>query len=93
MEKKKILIVEDESIVALDLKSVLDRLGYDVIASVTSGKEAIKVSASLKPDSILMDIGLGDDMMDGVEAAKQIKKKLPFQNSNSHSNRPPRRIS
>lgn len=73
MAKKRILIVEDEKIVALDLKRILLKLGYEVIGSVNSGKEAINSAQRLKPDSILMDITLVDDI-DGIEAASQIRK-------------------
>ncbi len=54
--KKKILIVEDQRIIALDLKNLLKRKGYHITAICDSGEEAIKVTASKKPDLILMDI-------------------------------------
>jgi PAS domain S-box-containing protein len=73
MEKKKILIVEDEKIVALDLKTILNNLGYEVIEPVNTGKDAINAAKKFKPDSILMDISLVDEM-NGIEAANQIKK-------------------
>jgi len=69
---KKILIVEDESIVALELKDRLEKLGYQVIATVSTGEQAIKTTEEKNPDLILMDIHLKGNM-DGITAAKHIK--------------------
>ena len=71
-DMKKILIVEDESIVALELQSRLNDLGYSVCGIVVSGPEAIKLTAEKKPDIILMDINIKGPF-DGVEAAEKIK--------------------
>jgi CheY-like chemotaxis protein len=70
--KARILVVEDESIVQLDLQSRLRRLGYAVIGSAVSGEEAIIKAAELKPDLVLMDVRL-EGRMDGIEAAAQIR--------------------
>jgi len=67
----KILIVEDESVVAWDIQETLEKLGYKVVANVTSGAEAIQIPAAIKPDLVLMDIRLEDEM-DGITAAGQI---------------------
>jgi len=56
--KKKILIVEDESMIALDLKLILTRAGYDVCAIADSVAEAIKVVEEQKPEMVLLDIFL-----------------------------------
>jgi len=74
MEKKKILIVEDENIVADDIKHTLINFGYEVIATVSSGEEAIKITDLTNPDLILMDIVL-DGSKSGSEAAVEIKEK------------------
>ena len=74
MSQIKILVVEDEKIVALDLKNRLTRMGYIVPALVTSGEEALDAAAEVDPDLVLMDIKL-DGQMDGVAAAQQIKEK------------------
>jgi len=71
---KKILIVEDERLVAEDLKSTVSGFRYDVVGIVSSGKEAIALAEQLKPDLILMDIML-EGSMTGVEAAKIIYDK------------------
>ncbi|OQX72074.1 MAG: hypothetical protein B6D62_00020 [Candidatus Cloacimonas sp. 4484_275] len=73
MEKKKILIVEDERIIAEDIKVSLKKLDYEIIGIVTTGEEAIEKAGKLKPDLILMDILL-ETAMDGIEAAERIQK-------------------
>ncbi|MFH2132936.1 MAG: PAS domain S-box protein [bacterium] len=71
MSKPKILIVEDEVIIAEYLAKTVDKIGYEVAGKLTSGEKAISAVAELKPDLILMDIRLGG-AMDGIEAAEQI---------------------
>jgi signal transduction histidine kinase len=71
----KILVVEDESIVAKDIERCLKNLGYTVSATVVSGEEAIKKAGEDKPDLVLMDIVLQGEM-DGIEAAKQIRSRF-----------------
>jgi len=77
--RKQILIVEDERLIALNLKITLEKLGFIITSIVTSGKDAIKNAELDKPDLVLMDINLDEDM-DGVEAAKIIysKYKIPI---------------
>ncbi len=71
MEKLKILIVEDESLIALALKHSLIRAGYEVCELVASGEQAIESAKKESPDVILMDTRLRGGM-DGIEAARQI---------------------
>jgi PAS domain S-box-containing protein len=71
MSEVRILVVEDESIVALDIKNTLEGLGYVVPAVVSSGKQAIEKAAETRADLVLMDIRLQGDI-DGVEAATLI---------------------
>lgn len=71
MGKNSILIVEDESIVAMGIKQKLNRLGYDVCNLVSTGEDAIKKAKEEKPDLILMDIKL-KGKIDGIDAAKKI---------------------
>ena len=75
MEETKVLVVEDENIIALNIKSKLKKLGYSVPSIASSGEEAIKKADITFPDLILMDIMLKGDM-DGVEAAEQIREKF-----------------
>ncbi len=71
MKGIKILIAEDETVVAASLQSVLVQAGFDVVATVVSGWEAVSTAITSQPDIILMDIGLCQDI-DGVEASRQI---------------------
>jgi CheY-like chemotaxis protein len=72
MDTKGILIVEDERIIALDLRYKLARLGYEVAGLAHSGAEAVRMARDARPALVLMDIVLDDDM-DGVEAARRIR--------------------
>ncbi|MBU4420281.1 MAG: response regulator, partial [Proteobacteria bacterium] len=72
MPNSKILIVEDEGVIAKDIKNILSFLGYSVIAVASSGEEAIEKAKEMHPDLVLMDIVLEGDM-DGVKAAEQIR--------------------
>lgn len=73
MEKKKIFVVEDESIVSLEIQSRIKHLGYIVSGTAASGDEAIRKVMDLKPDLILMDIRIKGEI-DGIETAAEIKK-------------------
>ncbi len=70
-EKLRILVVEDEAIVAKDLQMRLINLGYDVPVTVATGEQAIARAGELKPDMVLMDISLRGAML-GTEAASKI---------------------
>ena len=74
MTQARILVVEDESIVALDIQDRLESMGYEVPATVASGEKAVEQAAVLRPDLVLMDIQL-QGRMDGVEAADQIRQR------------------
>jgi len=73
-KKTRILIVEDESIVAIDLKKTLENFGYEIIGVIRSGEVAVKKALELEPDLILMDIML-EGKLNGIEAAGEIRKK------------------
>ena len=75
MSTTRIIVVEDEAIVAADLEECLTRLGYEVPAVVSRGDQAIEKADQLKPDLILMDIILDGDM-DGIEAAEIIQNRF-----------------
>jgi CheY-like chemotaxis protein len=76
MGKKHILVIEDEQIVAYDLRILLTRLGHIPLGPATSGPEAIEMAARTRPDLILMDVQL-DGPMDGVETSAEIVKNRP----------------
>lgn len=71
---KRILIVEDERIVALDLKYHLKSMDYDVVGMVSNGRDAITQAGALRPDLILMDVNLEGEMR-GTEAACLIRQR------------------
>jgi len=71
----RILIVEDEGIVAEEIRSRLKKLRYGVVAVVFSGEEAIKKAGETHPDLVLVDIRLRGDI-DGVEAAQEIRARF-----------------
>ncbi len=73
MEKKRILIVEDEGILALRIKSDLEEMGYAVVGTYASGKEALEGIKEAGPDLVLMDISL-QGKMDGIETACRMNK-------------------
>lgn len=75
MQKKHVLIVEDENVVALYIQQQLTSLGYAAPAIANTGKDAIRLAEQTRPDLVLMDIQLRGEM-DGVEAAKQIRSRL-----------------
>lgn len=74
MSGKRILVVDDEKIVNLDIQATLKRLGYVIADDAVTGPEAISKAAATRPDLILMDIKLQGEM-DGIEAANIIIKK------------------
>lgn len=73
MRKTRVLIVEDETIIALDVQGILAGLGYEVAGIASTGEAAVQKALSLKPDIILMDILLAGKM-DGIDAAREIRK-------------------
>jgi PAS domain S-box-containing protein len=72
---ERILIAEDDGIIAARLRGFLTKLGYVVPAVVASGEEAVRQAAAVRPELVLMDIRLGGDL-DGIDAGGQIRKGL-----------------
>lgn len=73
MQPKKILIVEDEGVVALSLQAVLNKMGYMVVGIAITGNEAIRMTTDLRPDVILMDIHIKGDK-DGIQTTEKINE-------------------
>ena len=76
----RILVVEDNFVISLDIRKQLKSLGYAVIPfSISSGEEAIEKTEETRPDLVLMDIGL-QGKMDGIQAAEIIQRqfKIPI---------------
>jgi CheY-like chemotaxis protein len=74
MKNKRNIVVEDESIIGMDIRDVLVNLGFEVPALITSGEEAVRVVGETRPDLMLMDIVL-PGKIDGIEAAKIIRDR------------------
>ena len=72
---KRIMVVEDESIVAMDIQRRLESLGYEVADVFATGEEAVEKTRNIQPDLILMDIMLAGEM-NGMEAADHIRHQF-----------------
>lgn len=75
MSLARILVVEDEAVVAMSECFVLESLGYQVTSSVASGEQAIAAAERERPDLVLMDVRL-KGRMSGVEAAREIHRRF-----------------
>ncbi|NYB52884.1 MAG: methanogen output domain 1-containing protein [Methanobacteriaceae archaeon] len=75
MTESRILVVEDEAIVAMGIKQKVEDLGHRVVDIVYTGEDAVETALEKKPDLILMDIVLKGSM-DGIEAAAKIRNQL-----------------
>lgn len=67
MERTRLILADDESVIRADLREMLTHLGYLVVGEVGDGKSAVNLARELKPDVVIMDIKMPD--MDGIEAA------------------------
>lgn len=76
MDRAAILIVEDEAIVALDLKLSLEELGYEVTGVASSGEQALRAFDERPPQLVLMDVRL-QGAMDGIATAQEIRRRQP----------------
>ena len=66
----RVLIVDDESLIRMDLRDIIESCGHEVVAEGTNGVEALALCKKYKPDIILMDVKMPE--LDGIEAARQI---------------------
>jgi two-component system, response regulator PdtaR len=84
----RILIVEDEGIVAWDLQTRLESFHYEVAGVASSGEQALALAAERKPDLVLMDIKLAGQL-DGIEVAKRLSsiRRMPVVFLTAHSDR------
>ena len=71
----RVLIAEDETIIRLDLRQLLERAGHDVVGEARDGAEAVALAASLEPELILMDVKM--PRQGGIEAARDITARRP----------------
>jgi len=89
MSGEKILLVEDDDIIAKVADWRLKNLGYSVCGRATTGAEAMELVVKAQPDLVLMDINIRGDI-DGIDTAKKIKKefRIPVVYLTSHSDGP-----
>jgi DNA-binding LytR/AlgR family response regulator len=82
----KILIVEDELIIAEDMQNMLTKMGYEVVGNAMDAEEALEILATETPDLMLLDINLGGKK-DGIDLANEINEKyqVPFIFTTSHT--------
>ena len=72
----RILIAEDETIIRLDLKQLLERAGYDVVAEAKDGEEAVALARSEEPELAILDVKM--PKLDGIEAARRMLEERPI---------------
>jgi AmiR/NasT family two-component response regulator len=68
LDRTRIIIADDESLIRMDLREMLANLGYLVVGEVGDGRSAVNLARELRPDVVIMDIKMPD--MDGIDAAK-----------------------
>ena len=72
----RILVAEDETIIRLDLREILERAGFEVCAEARDGEEAVKLALSAEPDLAILDVKM--PRLDGIEAARRILAERPI---------------
>ena len=73
MERTRVIIADDESLIRMDLREMLTNLGYLVVGEAGDGRSAVNLARELKPDIVIMDIKMPD--MDGIEAAQVLTEE------------------
>lgn len=73
MERTRVVIADDESIICMDLREMLNNLGYLVVGEAGDGRSAVSLARELRPDVLLMDVKMPD--MDGIEAAQVLTQE------------------
>ena len=71
----RVLIAEDETIIRLDVRALLERAGHEVVGEARDGEEAVALAAELEPDLVVMDVRMPH--LDGIEAARAITDRRP----------------
>jgi response regulator NasT len=71
--RRRVLVAEDEALIRLDLKEMLEEEGYDVVGEAADGREAVRLAEELKPDLVILDVKM--PVLDGISAAEQIVAK------------------
>ena len=74
--ESRVLVAEDETIIRLDLKAMLEQAGYEVCGEARDGIEAVELARTLQPDVAIMDVKM--PRLDGIEAARRILEERPL---------------
>lgn len=75
MERTRVIIADDESIIRMDLREMLTNLNYLVVGEVGDARSAVNLARELKPDLVIMDIRFEGDDFDGIDAAKTLTEE------------------
>jgi AmiR/NasT family two-component response regulator len=73
LDRTRVIIADDESLIRMDLREMLQNLGYLIVGEVGDGRSAVNLARELKPDVVIMDIKMPD--MDGIDAAKVLTEE------------------
>ena len=73
MNPLKILIADDEALIRMDMKELLEEAGHEVVGEAPTGRKAVELAKKLKPDLCIFDVKMPE--MDGIEAAKIVSKE------------------
>ncbi len=73
MDRTRLIIADDESLIRMDLREMLTQLGYLVVGEAGDGQSAVNMARELKPDAVIMDIKMPD--LDGIEAARLLTQE------------------
>jgi two-component system, response regulator PdtaR len=68
--QRRVLVAEDEALIRLDLKEMLEEEGYDVVGEAADGEQAVRLAQELRPDLVILDVKM--PILDGISAAEQI---------------------
>jgi two-component system, response regulator PdtaR len=72
----KILIAEDETLIRMDLRSIIEKAGYEICGEARDGEEAVELASSSRPDLAILDVKM--PRLDGIEAARRILAERPI---------------
>ena len=75
MKSLKIVIADNESVIRMDVREMLEEAGHEVVGEAVNGKKAVELARRYKPDLCILDVKMPE--MDGISAVKEIKKVDP----------------